>query len=624
MEAKDATLEQVFKVGAPLHAPLFQRPYVWRETDNWEPLWESVKAVAEQKVRYDLIRPHFLGAIVLKQLEAGDQSRLVIDGQQRLITLQIMIAAIRGICNVHAPEKDKVFLDTAFKDVSEENVPAEDEEDGSKFFKFWPTNVDREDFNEIMRVRSPAKLEAKYGEPRPPIPECYLYFHRRVEEWLEDYQGEELTKRLKSLKEVIYKGLLVVTVNLQREDDPQRIFETLNHLGEPLTTADLVKNFLFNEMRGEDKEDNYEKASSRLEKFYEEIWKPLDDPKSPDGTRIAYWRDKVTRVRGGQKTYRIDLFLRDYMTLKRESRIETNLYDEFCSSFRMEKKKQKGKPEESSFAERQTRQLRCYADIFHKFDQYPKGCPENLFFERLKELKTDGHLPVLLELYRKVNESEFREILMPLESFVVRRSVCRKKYRTDFGVIFVDMIKHLSKRGFLRAEVVKFLKGQEDDRRKWPDDETFKDAFCNDPTPQKRKMLLLAMEYAMRTEDPKSEKVTIEEGGLTVEHILPKKWQEVDSYKLPEGSDDAEVRKKALELFGNLTLLTSKLNTAMSNSSWPEKKQEIEKHSGLKMNEDLLKYECWDEDTIRERSEKLFEYARKIWPHPDTPPPQKS
>ena len=96
MHAEDRTLGVVFETTVRLLVPLFQRPYVWKEENNWEPLWDSVRTVADRRAAGDTIRPHFLGAIVLEQLktETGEvDARQVIDGQQRLTTLQVMLAA---------------------------------------------------------------------------------------------------------------------------------------------------------------------------------------------------------------------------------------------------------------------------------------------------------------------------------------------------------------------------------------------------------------------------------------------------------------------------------------------------------------------------------------------------
>lgn len=123
MHAEDRMLGVVFETTVRLMVPLFQRPYVWNEERNWEPLWESIEAVANRRLGESAPRPHFLGAIVLEQLktETGEvDSRQVIDGQQRLTTLQLAIAAIRDLCAQKGAENYR----EGFKRLSENYVPS--------------------------------------------------------------------------------------------------------------------------------------------------------------------------------------------------------------------------------------------------------------------------------------------------------------------------------------------------------------------------------------------------------------------------------------------------------------------------------------------------------------------
>jgi len=129
MHAEDRALGVVFETTVRLLVPLFQRPYVWKEENNWEPLWDSIRTVADRRASGGTIRPHFLGAIILEQLmtETGEvDAREVIGGQQRLTTLQ------HGV------------------------------KPGTK----------------------------DYGHL---IPNCYAYFHEQAMEWIGDVEGEALS-----------------------------------------------------------------------------------------------------------------------------------------------------------------------------------------------------------------------------------------------------------------------------------------------------------------------------------------------------------------------------------------------------------------------------------------------
>lgn len=79
-----------------LVVPLFQRPYVWNMENQWEPLWNDLIRVAERVLVEPTKnhQPHFLGAVVLQQVQntvGTMQERTIIDGQQRLTTLQLFL-----------------------------------------------------------------------------------------------------------------------------------------------------------------------------------------------------------------------------------------------------------------------------------------------------------------------------------------------------------------------------------------------------------------------------------------------------------------------------------------------------------------------------------------------------
>jgi hypothetical protein len=105
---------------------------------------------------------------------------------------------------------------------------------------------------------------------------------------------------------------------------------------------------------------------------------------------------------------------------------------------------------------------------------------------------------------------------------------------------------------------------------------------------------------------------------LTIEHLLPQEW--TSHWPLPDGDRPRDEviaeRNGLLHTFGNLTLLTKKLNPSVSNGPWEDKLPAILEHSALCLNRQLPRE--WGEKRIRERSAELFETARKVWPHPST------
>jgi uncharacterized protein with ParB-like and HNH nuclease domain len=122
MKADKLTLERVFDRTERLEAPLFQRPYVWKEDENWIPLWEAIETIAQKKLEDKPTRPHFLGTIVLDQLKTQIgtiHARQIIEGQQRLTTLQILLAAVRDLSAQYNQPK---YADT-FRKLTDNHFP---------------------------------------------------------------------------------------------------------------------------------------------------------------------------------------------------------------------------------------------------------------------------------------------------------------------------------------------------------------------------------------------------------------------------------------------------------------------------------------------------------------------
>src|SRR5256714_10756772 len=142
MNANAAPILEIFEKKLRLEVPLFQRQYVWSQEHQWEPLWEDISRKFSEYLEGRKDAPvHFLGAMVLDQKLTPTTHvppRQVIDGQQRLTTLQIFLAAFRDTCTANkcddlAEESTKYLLNTGMM-----NDRAVDQ------FKVWPTQSDRE------------------------------------------------------------------------------------------------------------------------------------------------------------------------------------------------------------------------------------------------------------------------------------------------------------------------------------------------------------------------------------------------------------------------------------------------------------------------------------------------
>lgn len=621
MKAGSINLQRVFEQTIRYRIPLFQRPYVWTEEDNWQPIWDDVRILAERYLRRGSAPPHFLGAIVLDQLRGqtgGIEVRQVIDGQQRLTTIQILLAVLRDIARLHGLEKHA----TRFEKLTANDSAFQDDADDE--FKVWPTNRDRADYRRTLKAGSDKALRKIYEastnarQVGARIPDAYLYFHRAISGWishsgLENEYEEPLCgtaeERFEALWTIVRGHLMLVAIDLDEDDDAQVIFETLNARGTQLLPADLVKNFLFRLAELEE---------APVDAYYERYWQQFDED---------FWREEVAQ--GRMKRPRIDLFLQHYLTLKTNDEVNVGhifgVYKEYAESLT--------KPGDDGDttclkAEDHLVPLKQYGRVFRRFYEPAVGSRAGVFFERLNIIDTATVYPFLLEAFHSLDGTDesrrLDEILTILESFLVRRMICGLTPK-NYNRLFLDLVRDVERAGEVTSERVQaFLMKAEGDSVRWPDDEELLRAFLTRPfytcvAQAKQRMVLLAIDGAMET--GKTETIVVSRN-LTIEHLMPQSWH--SHWPIPTSKTDESATLQAkkdnrdvvLHTIGNLTLLTDKLNPSVANSSWPVKRPEILKHSKLNMNRYFQDFSTWTEEDITTRGRILCEFARQVWPHP--------
>lgn len=585
MEAHPRRLKAVFGRDVRLLVPLFQRAYVWDEEKQWAPLWQDVLATYERSEDADPAA-HFLGAVVL-QLRPGAlgaiEQREIIDGQQRLTTLQLLIAAVtdtfalRGLDSRAARLLRVLVLNNA--DAVNDEVEA---------YKLWPTNRDRAGFREVLdgRLRD---VEAREVDGQ--IRRGYLWFRDAISAWLADADEDQAEDRLTRLADVVSELLELVVIDLGEHDDAQMIFETLNARGTPLRASDLIKNLIFRTLQD---------AGVPVERLYETYWRPLEDP---------YWEEDV-RV-GRLFRARLDVFMGHFLVVLLNAEVQSH------SLFDASRRYVGGDP---GRAEDLLREISRYASIFRAVQNRDVQDGELAArLERLAIADTQTLQPLLLWLFANAGGPDLREAVAALESYVVRRLICRMTPK-NYNRLFLELLRQLSEDDAPAGKVVdEFLASQTAESAVWPTDADVRRAVTSFPL--YRMLRRDQVQRILRALDaqaagPKSEQLVVR-GSLTVEHLLPQRWEE--HWPLPQDSTAAEreveTRTALLHTLGNLTVLTAALNTSLSNGSWSTKRHEILRHSALHLNRDLPG--DWGTARILDRSEWLADLALEVWQRPE-------
>ncbi|ANG62600.1 hypothetical protein A8C75_08965 [Marinobacterium aestuarii] len=640
MEANARNLERIFDSTVSYQIPLFQRPYVWKEESNWLPLWEDILSLLERQLNEGRCRTHFLGAVVLEQLNNASgsiETRQVIDGQQRFTTLQLFMIAVRDLCR--PAENDKYF--ERFNDLVTNKANKVDL--ALEVYKVWPTNSDREAFELVHRsgsdetIKAALQADPQLSSQSHQIIGGYQYFYGVLRNWLagdldnEDYSNKDISvdDRLDALWQVVRNALQLVVIDLDRDDESQVIFETLNARGTQLLSADLVKNYLFRRAQGEGQE---------IEPLYEDYWKAFD---------AKFWRKEIKQ--GRLKRPRIDLFMQHYLTLMMREEIRpTHLFESFkhyVQDLELDAPEAPlGYGEDSveplTIHPCDTRghleSLDRYARAFKSFVQPDVGSRLAHFLHRLEAVDTATVYPLLLLAGNKLlptQHEEFDKLLYVLESFLMRRMICCLTTK-NYNRLFLDAIKFMGRSGVVSAAVLaEFLKNSRGgDSVRFPDNDELSHAIKINPLYKrlrqyKLRAVLEALDMAMH--DKKSEQLPLPDG-LTIEHIMPRIW--LENWSIPELDAEHPERKvafvqnrnHALHTLGNLTLITGSLNPALSNGTWHQKRPELVKYSKLNLNryfhrpsdpEATDELAEWNEEAIAKRAEHLSELAIRVWPY---------
>ena len=596
IEAHESTLTQIFESASRYLIPQdLQRPYVWTEDKQWAPLWDDVERTAEQWLETGTANEHFLGAVVLQQQQnpsARMQIRSVIDGHQRFITLQILLAAARTA--IHESLGTEGSNSEIAKRLHDLVSNAEHYRDGdpNREFKVWPLEADQEQFRAAMSVEGSLRTSQD-----PAMVKARHYFTERIHKWLNLAQQPTL-KRAQALEHALVEMLTIVTIDLGSDVDPNKIFETLNARGTRLLEWDIVKSKLMGAVR--DSSNDLRNATSGAIRGVEE-----------DGD---WWRTEIGA--GRYRRARVDEFLNHFLVVligkevprATESRVfEQDLLDADLAL--------------SDVVD----ELHKLTTVYRELLDFEDNSRYGLFLHRWRTMQMGVMTPVLLWLRSHCGDgAELDGSVSALESYLVRRMLCGYAARGghDFFLQMMASLMSADPASASRA-VIDHLQAGSDERVVWPSDEHLRNSIIHEPlftrlTRARTRMVLEAIEQYQRATDAMTETDAVPDK-LTIEHVMPQEWH--SHWPYPTGDSDeespSERRNRLVHTLGNLTLVNKKLNPSMSNAAWPEKRASLKTHSTLLLNNTLDSAPDWHEDAIVDRSRQLADLAIKIWPGPD-------
>lgn len=567
MDAGKRTINDIFNGNRVLEIPFFQRAYVWGQP-QWERLLEDMKAISDSN------KPYFLGSVILKQQETttgariGDK-RTVIDGQQRLTTLNIFFKVLCLKTNENST------FDRSFKLRDNSNA-------------LLHNHNDIKAFNEILALTELKDLE---GESN--ITQAYNYFK------------DNLVPNKLNLDSIL-SNVLFVGIDLSQEEDEQQIFDTINSLGVKLTTAELLKNYFFNR-------DDIEK--------YNEYWKEVFEK---DEETKNYWDREI--IAGRLRRTFIDLFFFAYLQIKiQETDFKVKAEDKdayakvehLFESYKNFIKSYLNDNKEAILSE-----IKEYALLFKKNFNYEilgEELTQDFGIDRINTiifgLDTTTLIPYTLYILRNISdETTKNELFGIIETYIMRRMITHSNTK-NYNQLFTD--KLINNRVLSKQEFLDYIEKRDDKVNFLPTDEELEKGFNTSILINKQSAgILYLIESKIRNEKDSTALLGINKYSL--EHLMPKKWRN-NWDKLSSKESEINRDRKLLTL-GNLTIITQSLNSSIRDSKWEDKLKGknkkgglIEYSGGLKTINQFLEYPEWDEKTIEERALFLYEKARQIW-----------
>ncbi|AVZ73248.1 hypothetical protein SLUN_14690 [Streptomyces lunaelactis] len=550
-----------------------QRQYAWgkREVDTyWSDIQKFMKA---RRTGSEASAEYFIGPIVTIT-DDKVTSRSLLDGQQRLTTSTILIAAIRDILGKMASTEARVMANNIQRDY----IARKDGRHSRPQHFLTLSLFDRDFFRDFIQDwnETTGKVANTEKPSRPShklIQDASALFHSHIASALDGIPMEDdRLDWLDELKDCLVKGLVFVEVQTPTSSDANEVFETINSRGKDLSTVDLVRNFLMEKSRDDDEKNRVNTA-----------WRSLLD--------------------GFERREDIEKFLRHFWVARHGDVRSHSLYTTIRADLTQRFELVTPRYEVRTFAAELQNASGRYLELITSGTGLETL--DNLLDE-IKALGADASYPLLLAVSERSDYSEMATVTRALISYYVRWTVVGRRESTLLEEKLFDLAKQVNNGGHLTAAVQQIID--------WtPDDEAFQSDFEQAPIPKstQARYLLTKIEQHLRREAGVDDVVVASSSAVHVEHIYPQS---------PEAELRLEDHPAWVNRLGNQTLLHGRKNRAASNKAHPEK-VDAYSASSLLITQDTGIDRLWDSTAgrwrirgIEERQADLAKIAIDVWP----------
>lgn len=633
MDANNHKLDTVLKERQQWVVPVYQRQYAWGR-DLISQFWDDIQALSDNYIETGKVFPHFFGAIIYSNANTDGFGAIrlqhVVDGQQRLTTFHLFLSVLldqartRGLSRHEARLSEYLFnAESAAMD-----DPIRDKH------KLWSSSQDRPHYM-VLTDQGIEGLQEKYphafrkngkvflSDPNGPVPRmvrAFAILNEKVDAYISNESNSEresdnvsIERIFDGLMSALLMGLIIVVIELGKDDDARAIFASLNGRSKPLSAFDLIRNDIFQRAVAGKESD---------EELYDGAWKELEG---------SYWQEVVKQ--GRLKRARTDHFMAHMLAaLKADDVSAAQVATEY-----------KEWADHAAFpnVSEEIDSIIRFADIYKKLDKVESKQAEERIGRFLHTWDMSVFHPLVLAIGTSdASHAEKTDLYKRIEDYVVRRDLAGLT-RKNFNKVVPSIIRHMQEHGITVSALDSWFEKTAGQASLMPSFAELltgireQDAYHILRAPKLR-YIFHALEMDLRT--GRQEKVLFTTEDLHVEHILPNKW--AANWPLPSGiqsisedwsihaqySDRAEPlteieihqftqREKLKNTLGNLTLLTKELNPSIGNAGWSIKRSKDGLGDSILMiNRDILECEFWDEGVIGGRALNLAKAVDKVWP----------
>lgn len=571
MDATKSLITNIFNNSTLVIVPFFQRAYVWKE-DLWERLLDDMEFVVKTK------HPHFFGSIILKKYDDVKTGvnyadcRTIVDGQQRLTTMMIFLKVLS------LKQGQGVWFASQFRIMGQE-------------IALQHSRYDAEAFDEIMSMDVAKEVDNSKKNSR--IIEAFNYFVNNIDETKLDIM-------------TIVINAQFVRIDLEKDEDEQQIFDTINSLGVNLTTSELLKNYFFSKETTDEFDDKWVT-----------VFEKDDDTKS-------YWEQEIDV--GRSKRALVDVFFDAFFQIFiQDKKYNISGEDKIVYS-RTEHLAQSYQDFVNNYCDGDKgvviSRLREYAECFRE-NIRPSFCdmsiPGTYGIERLNVVifgvKVSTMIPYVLYIAANVSDSEeLNKMYGILESYIMKRLVVHASSK-NYNRLFLSLILN---EVITARDLVNALDKVEDNTTYVPTNEDLKDGFLRSHLVNiQSKGIIYLIESRIRPST--SSTALLGFNNYSLEHLMPKKWR--NNWPHCENDESARRRDSRILTMGNLAIIPQALNSSIRDGDWKtkragkgESKPGLDKcAAGLVTVYDVIQKDEWNEVEITARSEWLYLQAKSVW-----------